>query len=374
MMSVIPPDRNEVFYAWLASAMIPSEVFLSVSDAFRDFSGFHASFMNHEDQAVSMIPQRCHRTLQANGTSRSLEKVQAVLEKLGIGVFSIADPVYPQMLKQIPDPPAVLFYLGNLKCLGTRTLAVVGSRSASYSGLQATRKITRELSRKGVTIVSGMACGIDAAAHWGCLEGSSPTIAVMGCGLDIVYPSDNARLRDAILGGGGLLLSEFVPGEKPLGWHFPLRNRIITGISSALILMEAKIRSGSLTSVRHALDQGKDVFVYPGDPSSGYYEGNHQLLREGARYFTGSEDILEDMAWLDNQTIIGHNIDCSATVPADSPAEEAVLQALKPGTLSFEQLSGLTGLSPSELMSSITMLQVRGMIETLPGKFYRIKG
>ena len=250
---------------------------------------------------------------------------------------------------------------------------MVGSRAASYSGLKAARKLACDLSIAGVSVASGMACGIDAASHRGCMDGGSPTVAVTGCGLDIVYPRENTGLKDDILSKGGLMLTEYAPGEKPAGWHFPFRNRIICGISHALILIEAKIRSGSMTSVQHALDQGKDVFVYPGEPDSEYFEGNHRLLREGGIYFTGAEDVLSDLHWLDNQSAVRQNIDCSAEESVSTPEQAAVIRALKPGNLSFEQLLERTCLDPPVLMSTLTMLQISGLIEALPGKQYKIK-
>ena len=254
-----------------------------------------------------------------------------------------------------------------------RIIAVVGSRASSYNGQKATRKLARDLSQHGVTVISGMASGIDTFAHEGCLEGGSPTIAVTGCGLDIVYPASNTALRDTIIRNKGLLLSEYPPGEKPAGWHFPVRNRIITGMAEALILMEAKIRSGSMTSVRHALEQGKDVFVYPGDPMSEYFEGNHQLLREGGIYFTSAENILEDLHWLDNPSYVRQNSDCSAESMQMTPDEIKVVNALKPGMIGFEKLVSVSGLDPSRLMSTLTMLQINGVIEALPGKQYQLK-
>ena len=155
---------------------------------------------------------------------------------------------------------------------------------------------------------------------------------------------------------------------------FPFRNRIITGLANALVVIEAKIRSGTMTSVHHALNQGKDVFVYPGDPTSPYSEGNHQLLREGALYFTTAEDILEDLGWLDNTEIIRQNSGCSdRTEGMSMPEEAAVISALKPGKLSFEQIVNLCGLPPAALMSTLTMLQIKGVVEALPGKKYQLK-
>ena len=296
-----------------------------------------------------------------------------LLKEHAIRAFTLNDPEYPSLLREISDPPAILFWQGNPGCLDGRTLSIVGSRSASYNGRKATRNLSRELSDRGVVIVSGMAGGIDTEAHRGCLEGKSPTVAVTGCGLDRVYPTGNEGLRDEILKKGGLILSEFAPGEKPLGWHFPVRNRIITGLGTALVLMEAQIRSGSMTSVRHALDQGRDVFVYPGDPTSIHFEGNHQLLREGGIYFTCAEDILEDLRWLDNPSLIRQNSDCAPKSVSLSREEQLVMEALKCGPLGFEALSEATGLESPALLGTLTMLQVRGMLDAAPGKIYQLK-
>ena len=253
-------------------------------------------------------------------------------------------------------------------------IGIIGARSCTPYGRMMAERFGGELGAQGLSVISGMACGIDTAAHQGCIDGGSPTIAVTGCGLDTVYPAGNVKLRDEILRNGGLLLSEYAPGEKPVGWHFPIRNRIITGLASALAVIEARIRSGTMTSVQHALNQGKDVFVYPGDPASPYSEGNHQLLREGAQYFTTADDILEDLGWLDNTGIIRHNSGCSGgTAPASSPEEAVILSALKPGKLSFEQIVSQCGLSPAALMSTLTMLQIKGAVEALPGKQYQLK-
>ena len=362
-----------VYHAWIASAAVPPDILFRTLEAYGEPAAYYDSFMRHDPEAQAMVPQRFHQALETNGTRENLTSAGQVLAKTGIRAFACSEEGYPDSLANIPDPPGILFYLGNPGCLSRRTISIVGSRAASYAGQKATRKLARDLSARGVSVISGLACGIDAAAHWGCIDGGSPTCAVMGCGLDRVYPSDNAGLREEILKRDGLLLSEYLPGEKPAGWHFPFRNRILAGLGEALVLMEAKIRSGSMTSVQHALNQGKDVFVYPGDPASPLCEGNHQLLREGAIYFTSAEDILEDLGWLDNQPIIGQNIDCSIEKRADSPAEKAVVQALIPGPLGFGELAEKTGLDPSQLMCALTVLQIHGSIESLPGKIYQLK-
>ena len=361
------------YYAWLASACMPSEMVFRIMEIYPDPAVCHDAFMHQDEQLMDIIRDRFRELLAGNGTKQKMDRMRELTDKHGISVIRYDGPAYPDALRKISLPPAFLFFQGQIQCLENRAVAMVGSRAASYSGQKAARKTACGLSAHGVSIISGLACGIDAASHQGCMDGGSPTIAVTATGLDTVYPKDNIRLRDEILSGSGLILSEYAPGEKPAGWHFPYRNRIIAGLGQALVLMEAKIRSGSMTTVSHALDQGKDVFVYPGEPESPFFEGNHQLLREGGIYFTCAEDILEDLHWLDNQSAVRQNSDCSGKHKADTPEQAAVLQALTPGSLGFDQLVNQTGLKPSVLMSTLTVLQISGIVEALPGKQYRLK-
>ncbi len=362
-----------VYDAWLASVCMPPSTLRQVLEHYGNASVCHEAFRRNDPEFSRLVSARFRELLQRNSAEETLQAFGKKMEKDSIHVMRIGEPEYPERLKELPDAPAILFYQGDPSCLCRKTLSMVGSRAASYDGRKAASRLAEELSRRGITVISGLAGGIDASAHSGCIEGGSPTIAVMGCGLDRVYPAENRPLRDRILSSGGILLSEYAPGEKPAGWHFPVRNRIIAGLSQALILMEARIRSGSMTSVGHALDQGKDVFVYPGDPSSAYFEGNHQLLREGGIYFTCADDILEDLGWLDNPFPVRQNIDCLTAAGPFSPEETSVIDALKPGALGFEELLNSTGMSPSVLLSTLTLLQINGTVESLPGKIYRIK-
>ena len=368
-------ESNEIraCYAWLASSCMPSAMMCTLLDTYSNPEGIYRAFRQREKSLNALVPPRFFRLLEQNGSTEKMLKYAEIMKRNQIHCLCISDQSYPATLQTIPDPPAILFYQGNMAVMNCRAVAMVGSRKASYSGIKASKKLAADLSRNGITVISGLACGIDAAAHLGCIEGGSPTLAVTGGGLDIVYPKDNQPLRDEILCKGGLILSEYAPGERPAGWHFPVRNRIITGLACALILIEARIRSGSMTSVQHALDQGKDIFVYPGDPSSVYYEGNHQLLREGAIYFTSAEDILADLDWLDNPGRVRQNSDCLTGQPAHSPEEQAVLNALHPGSLHFEELLNRTGLDASVLMTCLTMLQISGSVEALPGKQYQLR-
>ena len=359
--------------AWLASACMPAVQVRKLLDYYSTSESCHAAVLRNDSDLKELISQRFYQVLYSAGSKENLDRIKKTMDRHGISSLCFTDSHFPSTLNEIHDPPAILFLQGNTDCLTGRSLAIVGSRAASYTGQKATCKLAEDLGRHGVTVVSGLACGIDAAAHRGCLNGKGLTIAVVGNGLDRVYPADNHALHDDILDNGGLIVSEYAPGEKALGWHFPVRNRIIVGLSRALILMEARIRSGSMTSVNHALEQGKDVFVYPGDPSSECFEGNHQLLREGGLYFTSANDILEDLQWLDNPSAVRQNSDCVQGYKPSTPEEETVIAALKPGALSFEQLISCTCMNPSALMSTLTILQIRGVIEALPGKQYQLK-
>ena len=365
--------NENLMNTWLVSSSLPPSVLRTILGIFGRSSDVYHAFRTRYSRISCLIPEKNRMLLLSHSDENYLKSMEDKLTQYQIRSVTLSDAAYPENLKNIPDPPAVLFYRGNLSSLSGRVLSLIGSRNASYSGLRASKMIARDLSDHGVTVISGLASGIDQAAHEGCLEGNSPTVAVLGCGLDIVYPQSNSKLSEEILSRHGAMISEYIPGEKPLGFHFPVRNRIISGLSRAVVLVEAKIRSGSMTTIRHALDQGREVFVYPGEAGSPYYEGNHTLLREGARFFTKAEEILQDMDWLDNPPIVRQNIDCST--PSDALLnndERKVIDALKPGKLTLDQISDRTGLDVSELLGTVTLLQIKGFLILLPGKFYQL--
>ena len=319
------------------------------------------------------LPPAVLRTLEENSGDRKMAQWNAALAQYDIHVLTCLEDAYPAKLMPYEDRPPILFYRGDIHVADATSVAMVGSRSASWKGTAATEKIAEGLSAAGIEIISGLAYGIDAAAHRGCLKGGSPTVAVMGCGLDVDYPQEHGRMKNEILEKGGVLISEYPPGEKPLGWHFPVRNRIISGLADCLIVMEARIRSGTMTTVQHALEQGKDVYVYPGDPDSPKSEGNRQLLREGGLYFTSVSDIQIDMQWVDKKREVRQNSGEISPWTDCSPEEKAVLSLLTGGELSFDQLCAGLNAQAAELLPRLTMMQLRGLIEPMPGKFYRIK-
>ena len=215
-------------------------------------------------------------------------------------------PLFPEKLKNLPDCPWGLFYRGRLPDPGKSAVAVIGARRCSNYGKQMAAVLGKALALDGYQVISGMAAGVDGTAQAACIDSGSSSFAVLGCGADVCYPAENGGLYDRLIEEGGVI-SEFAPMTPPLRHHFPMRNRLISGLSDAVIVVEARAQSGSLITADLALDQGKDVFVYPGEPGSPRSEGNHQLLREGAIYFTCAEDLLEDMGWLDRKEQLAQN-------------------------------------------------------------------
>lgn len=211
----------------------------------------------------------------------------------GADVITFNEPSYPKALKYTADPPAVLYCIGRMMP-EELCVAVVGSRKATWYGLDMSKKLSSELARHGVTIVSGMARGVDSRAHYGALEAGGRTIAVLGCGVDVVYPKENRSLMDEICKKGAVI-SEYLPGTEPIPINFPARNRIISGLSQGVIIVEASEKSGSLITADYALEQGRDVFAVPGNISSVNSSGTNRLIREGARIITCAGDVLDEI-------------------------------------------------------------------------------
>jgi DNA processing protein len=214
----------------------------------------------------------------------------------GFLMVSLGGPDYPAQLAEIADPPPVLWVLGDRSVLSLPSVGVVGSRSASPVSLMTARTLARELAEAGVVVTSGLARGVDGAAHEGALEGGGATVAVMGSGLDVVYPAQHASLARRIASQGAVV-TELPPGARPHARHFPLRNRIISGLSRAVLVVEASERSGSLITARMALDQNRDVLAVPGSTLSGSHRVSHRLIKDGARLVETVGDVLDEIGW-----------------------------------------------------------------------------
>lgn len=361
--------REDACRAWLTYGMFRAD---HLQDLLEEYGSAEAIFDRFSQSGGAFlqkyINEFCIAQLAEQAPKQKMHEMLLAMQKLDIGVMGLDSPNYPDYLKNIQSPPALLFYRGNPDCLMGKCISVVGSRKASPQGLDITQKICCDLSAAGVTIVSGLAMGIDAAAHEGCLKGGSPTAAVLGCGLDVDYPAENAALREQIVQTGGVLLSEYPPGVRANKYVFQVRNRIISGLSRALLMMESQIKSGSFLTVQHALDQGREVYAYPGVPGTEWAQGAHQLLREGANYFTSAQDILEDLGWADDVPTAAKQEE--TTLPALDDDQRKVFALLSQGEKSFDQLAAETGLSASALSVALTMLQMMGLVKSMPGKVY----
>ena len=217
------------------------------------------------------------------------------MKEKNIQILTIKDEDYPYLLKQIYDPPSVIYIMGNKKILSQNGIAIVGSRNCSLYGQKIAKYLSYQLAKKGIHIISGLARGIDTFSHMGTLQAKGKTIAVLGSGLDVIYPPENAKLAEKIVESEGCLVSEYIVGTKPLGEHFPVRNRIISGLVSGVVVVEASEKSGSLITVDFALEQGKNVYAVPGNINSPNSLGTNSLIKQGAKIVTNVEDILEDL-------------------------------------------------------------------------------
>lgn len=287
-----------------------------------------------------------------------LERALQWCAQPGNGVVTLADADYPKSLLEIHDPPLLLYWKGRRELLGTPTLAVVGSRNATPSGRSTARAFATALSDAGLCIASGLALGIDAAAHEGGLAGSASTLAVTGTGLDIVYPARNRPLAHRIA-AEGLLLSEFAPGMQAAPHHFPRRNRIISGLSRGVLVAEAALHSGSLTTARYALEQGREVFAIPGSIHSPLSRGCHALIKQGAKLVETAGDVLEEL---------GMAAAPAPRAPAASAQDaDAVLDALGHDPAGLDALVERTGLPADALAARLLELELDGKVARLPG-------
>lgn len=274
-------------------------------------------------------------------------------------IITLADSVYPQALLQIPDPPPLIYVKGRLDLLNRPGFAIVGSRNATAQGLTNAQAFATALSEAGLTIISGLALGVDAAAHHGGLDGASSTVAVVGTGLDTVYPARNRDLAHRIAAHGALI-SEFPLGTPALAANFPRRNRLICGLSQGCLVVEAAISSGSLITARLATDQGREVFAIPGSIHSPLAKGCHALIKQGAKLVESAQDVLEELGWSQSVRQI-------ATPQADAANTHSLLAHVGFDPVDFDTLQHRSGLAIDRLNTALTDLELAGLVESLPG-------
>jgi DNA processing protein len=335
-------------------------------------------------KAVPGIGDKTAPQIRAFKDWKKVEKELECADKTGVSIVTSQDPLYPSQLLSTYDYPTFLYVKGHLK-EDDVNVAVVGSRTASTYGKFTTERLCRELVLRGITVISGLARGIDSAAHRGALSGKGRTIAVLGCGLDVVYPPENEKLFTEI-SLQGALISEFPFGTPPNAPNFPARNRIISGISLGVVVVEASEKSGSLITARIALEQGREVFAVPGSIDSSGSRGTNKLIKQGAKLIENVEDILEEI--LPQVTRAPKLVkpdqrqkqpDDQQKILTSSPdlvlkeTEKTVWQVLSQKPVHIDQIITSTGLTAHEVLVILLNLELQGLIEQKPGKTYMRK-
>ena len=311
-----------------------------------------------------------------------LEKELCELSRLGGGLIRWTDENYPENLRNIHDPPPCLFLRGAMPAGERDCISIVGARAASDAGRHMARRLGLELAAKNITVISGLARGIDAEAHLGALDGNGRTIAVMGCGIDIIYPPEHRKLAESILDRGGALLGEIALGSAPVPENFPVRNRLIAGLSLGVVVVEAAEKSGSLITARLALEQNRQVFAVPGSPLTGKSRGSNRLLKEGARLVECVEDVIEELApQLRSTQRPAARIANSPKPGEKSPnfgeigkkQAQAIIEHLTPGEkLHIDSIVESSGLSAQIVLGVLLELELMGMITQHPGKLFSL--
>lgn len=292
------------------------------------------------------------------------ERVWERLQALGARVVTLGDASYPELLREIPDPPPVLYYRGSFELADRFSVAIVGTRKATSYGRQVAGVLATELARAGVTVVSGLARGIDGEAHMAALRAGGRTLAVLGSGLDRIYPAEHAGLARQIAEQGAIV-TEYPPGTKPDAVNFPRRNRVIAGLCLGTLVVEGRATSGSMITAMLALEQGRDVYAVPGEIFNPNAEGPLRLLRDGAKPVTSAEDVLEDL----NLAAAVERRELQEALPAD-PTEAALAQTLGTRALHVDELAREAGLPMSQVSAALLLMELRGAVRQVGAGVY----
>jgi DNA processing protein len=370
---------------WIALNMTPGIGPRVMAKLLERFGSAENVFLAHarELEALRLRPETIQSILNHEFHEKAQEELQKVRD-LGGDVLILDDGCYPQLLREIPNPPIVLYVKGNWQeCFEMPCIAVIGSRRCSTYGENTCLMLSRQLAKRGVCIVSGLARGVDAAAHRGAIEAGGKTIAVLGTGIDDVYPKENAKLLDKILETGGALVSQFPLKTPPLKDNFPYRNRIISGLSFGVLIVEASERSGSLITARYALEQGREVFAVPGNITSRNSFGTNYLIKSGAKLVQQWQDIITELPREISERMLPMKVVEKRTdntrqqdlLPADLTETEKQLFRMLPvdEPVHFDLLVETSGFSITDLSTALLGLEIRGLIRSLPGNCYTRK-
>ena len=365
------PDELRFWLALILAPGIGSTRFLRILEHVPDLSALFAARNVSIDNLK--LPTAVRAYLQSPDW-HAVDKILAWADNDGCHIINLSDPRYPPLLKEIPDPPPVLYVRGDPLILSHLQLAMVGSRNPSAGGKQIAHNFAESLSQNGFTITSGLALGIDAASHQGALDAGGHTIAVAGTGLDRIYPARHRELGHNILEKGAIV-SEFAPGTPPIASNFPRRNRIISGLSVGTVVVEAALKSGSLITARLAAEQGREVFAIPGSIHNPLSQGGHSLIQQGAKLTNHVSDIFEELT---------HLITPHSTQPPDHPnssttsiptteSDHPLLENIGFEPTSIDALVDRSGLTPEAVSSMLLTLELQGIVASSGGLFCRVR-
>lgn len=350
---------------WLSSAEISAN---RVWTMLREFGSIQAIWDRFSTPQCPKFLPRAKERLDSLYSKEKLDDLISQLEKKHVHLLFFGDDAYPPLLKEIQDPPYLLYYAGKLECLQNPCVAVVGTRTPSDYGRHMAASIAKGLCKAGVTVVSGLARGIDYAAHEGALDAEGCTIGVLGSGINKPYPSEHTPLLRKIASGKGLIISEYPLDSIPVAFHFPHRNRIIAGLSVGTVFVEGRIKSGGMHTVTAALDQGREVFAVPGQTGYLGAEGPLAIMREGARLVTGAEDILEDLSLIPLMPTRRR----PEKTPPPPLEQRLVLRALRIQPMNIDELAKTTKMSADELLTETSIMEINGLIRREAGNVYAL--
>ncbi|QGT99152.1 hypothetical protein SYNTR_0559 [Candidatus Syntrophocurvum alkaliphilum] len=337
----------------------------TIKKSFGSFTKFYES--NSKLMYSSSIPnQIINEIINTRKNVDPLKNLENLFSE-DIKIVCVVEDEYPESLQNIYNKPYMLYYRGDLKVLNQTAFAIVGARTATPYGRKVARQFGRDLSAQNISIVSGMARGIDAEAHWGALESGGKTVAILGSGIKIIYPKENVKLYEEIT-KKGVVLSEFVPTAQPKPGNFPQRNRIISGLSKGLLVVEAKEKSGALITVDFALEQGKDVFAVPGPITSNNSKGTNQLIKDGAKIVTQVDDVLEE--YKDVSIVMNSPSFFQEKLKLLDNNENKIIQYIGYNPIHLDEVIKNVGLNIGEVSTIILKLELDGIIQALPGNYY----
>ncbi len=359
--------------AWIALQMVPGIGRVTLERLIRHFGSAEGVWKARPNEflRISKLSPRVQEALARGPDEQAVRRVINLIDEIGAWAITFMDKDYPPLLSEITNPPPLIYGIGDPTCLKDRSVAIVGSRMASSYGISVARELSSGLVQQGYTVISGMAIGIDSASHEAAVSSGGTTIAVMGCGIDRPYPRQNIGLFHRIAEHGAVI-TEFLPGTPPEPQNFPIRNRIISGLSQGVVVVEASMKSGSLITASCALEQGRDLMAVPGSIYSYRSRGSHWLIKQGAQLVDSVSDIIDGLA-----TGIHRITEIRPSIPKKesqlSPEEQKILEKLEPYPQHIDEIAYRCGYPINKVSGLLVQMELKDLVQALPGQIYQLK-